>query len=206
MNLDDSTVVRMAVDQLTIEAEAVNDAARYIGEPFVRAVRRLSQRTGHVLVTGAGTSHAVALRLAHLLSCSGTPALFLDAGDAQHGLAGAIQAADVVVAISKGGRTAEVNHVANVARRRGASVVALVDDSSSPLAAIAEIQLAISSPAAVDLQGVVATGSSLVHAAYGDALCAVLMVLNDYRIEQFAQTHPGGAIGASLANRAEGGR
>ena len=87
-----------------------------------RAVRLLLECRGHVIVSGSGTSHAVALRFAHLLSCCGTPALFLHPGDSQHGAAGALRAEDVWIGLSKGGETTEVCFLAGIARKRGATV------------------------------------------------------------------------------------
>jgi arabinose-5-phosphate isomerase len=153
---------------------------------------------GHVLVAGAGTSHAIAQRLAHLLSCSGTPALCINAADSLHGGAGAITAADVVYVISKGGRTAEINQFVEIARARGAKVVAQTENPASPLAELSDAVYCVKAEGEVDPYGMIATGSSLVNAAAGDVLCVLLLELRGYTVEAFGATHPGGAVGIKL--------
>jgi arabinose-5-phosphate isomerase len=151
-----------------------------------------------VIVSGSGTSHAVALRFAHLLSCCGTPALFLHPGDSQHGAAGAVRAEDVLVALSKGGETTEVNFLVNVARERGAKVIGITEKPASTLGKLSDITLEIKAPEGVDPYGMIATGSSLFNSAFCDALCIVLLNLRGYSLEQFGETHPGGAVGQKL--------
>ena len=110
---------------------------------------------GHVIVSGSGTSHAVALRFAHLLSCCGTPALFLHPGDSQHGAAGAVRSEDVWIGLSKGGETSEVCFLAGIARKRGAAVVAITERPASTLGELADLVLEVSPPADVDPYGMV---------------------------------------------------
>jgi arabinose-5-phosphate isomerase len=153
---------------------------------------------GHVLVAGAGTSHAVALRFAHLLSCCGTPALFLHPGDCQHGLAGAVRQQDVLVVLSKGGETGEVNFLARFARERGAFVIGISEKPDSTLAGISDILLDVKTPENADPYGMIATASSISNSAFCDAICVVLLNLRNYSQEQFGQTHPGGAVGKKL--------
>jgi len=117
-------LAQQARDLLEKESRAVQSLAGEIGPGLSEAVALMTSCEGHIGVTGAGTSHAVAQRFAHLLSCSITPALCIDAVDSKHGRSGAIRETDVVFAISQGGQTAEVNDLAGIARRRGAKVVA----------------------------------------------------------------------------------
>ncbi|MGI6374877.1 MAG: SIS domain-containing protein [Anaerolineae bacterium] len=181
------------------EADAVRALAEQVDEALLRVAEALLQCRGHVLVTGAGTSHAIALRLAHLLSCSGTPALCLDAGDSLHGGAGAIRPDDVLYVISKGGQSAEVNALARIAKQRGALVVAQTEAPEAPLGQMADLVYRVVAPPQVDAYGMIATGSSLVNAAAADLLCVLLLPMRGYTREQFAVTHPGGAVGRRLA-------
>jgi arabinose-5-phosphate isomerase len=167
-------------------------------ERLVPVIETLLACQGHVLVAGAGTSHAVALRFAHLLSCSGTPALCIDAGDALHGGAGAIRAQDVLYVISKGGQTAAINQLVEIAQARGARVVAQTEAPDAPLAQLADVVYLVDAGEGVDPYGMVATGSSLVNAAAADVLCALLLDLRGYTREAFGVTHPGGAVGKRL--------
>lgn len=158
--------------------------------------------TGHVLVTGAGTSRAVAQRFAHLLSCSGTPALLLNPADALHGGTGAVRAGDVLYVISKGGQSAEINQIAQIARQRGAKIIAQTENPASALAQMSDAVLHVTTRAEeTDPYGMIATGSSLVNCAACDVLCVLLLERRGYTKEDFGKTHPGGAVGKKLESQ-----
>ena len=193
--MDDREIRERAASVVLREGEAVRQLAGALPDDFARAVRMLLDCRGHVIVSGSGTSHAVALRFAHLLSCCGTPALFLHPGDSQHGAAGAVRAEDVWVGLSKGGETTEVCFLAGIARQRGASVIAFTEKPDSTLGRLADVILEIRSPEDVDPYGMIATGSSLFNSAFCDAICVVLLELRRYSVETFGETHPGGAVG-----------
>ena len=192
-------IVARAREVVRHEAEAVAALAEQLDEGLADIVSLLIQCQGHVLVTGAGTSRAVAQRLAHLLSCSGTPSLFISASDGLHGSSGAVTPDDVVYLISKGGRSAEINQFAEIARARGAKLIAQTENPESPLAQICDAVFKVETVGDVDPYGMVATGSSLVNGAAGDVLCVLLLELRNYSKEAFGQTHPGGAVGKKLA-------
>ena len=196
--MNEQQIMEMASDVIKLESKAVASLVDQLKPTLVQAAQAMLDCKGHVLVSGSGTSHAVALRFAHLLSCSGTPALFLHPGDSQHGAAGAVRAEDVLVAMSKGGETAEVNFLVNVARERGATVIGITEKPASTLGKLSNITLEIKAPEGVDPYGMIATGSSLFNSAFCDALCVVLLNLRGYSLEQFGQTHPGGAVGQKL--------
>lgn len=196
--MDDSAIRRLGREVIEREAAAVSSVAGQIEESFVQVVRTLLACEGKVLVSGSGTSHAVALRFAHLLSCVGTPALFLHPGDSQHGASGAVAAGDVWIGLSKGGETAEVIFLAGIARKRRATVVAITEQPTSSLGRLADIVLHVTAPEGIDPFGMVATGSSLFSSAFCDAICVALLELRDYSAEDFGETHPGGAVGRKI--------
>ena len=198
-DIDTSDLIARAREVIDREAQGVRALAGQMDESLVEVVELLYNCRGHVLVTGAGTSHAVAQRFAHLLSCSGTPALCVSAADSLHGASGAVTANDVVYAISKGGRTGEINQFVEIARSRGARVVAQTENPDSPLGQLSDAVYVIKAAGDVDPYGMIATGSSLVNGAAGDVLCVLLMERRGYSVEQFGQTHPGGAVGEKLA-------
>jgi arabinose-5-phosphate isomerase len=184
---------------LRAEAAAVVSVVGSVEEALAAAADLILETPGHVLVAGVGTSHAVALRLAHLLACCGTPAVFVHPGDAVHGGAGSVTERDVVVVISKGGESADVNAFAAIAHERGARIVAFTEAPASTLGRCADHIVEVHAPAHVDPYGMIATGSSLVNAAVGDALCLLLLQARGYSREDFGRTHPGGAVGRRLA-------
>lgn len=196
--MNEQQVLEMATEVIALESKAVASIADQLKPTLVKAAQAMLDCTGHVIVSGSGTSHAVALRFAHLLSCCGTPALFLHPGDSLHGAAGAIRSEDVLVALSKGGETAEVNFLADVAKKRGALVIGITEKPASTLGALSDIALEIKAPEGVDPYGMIATGSSLINSAFCDVLCVVLLNMRGYSLEQFGQTHPGGAVGRKL--------
>jgi D-arabinose 5-phosphate isomerase GutQ len=181
------------------EARAVNALADQFDEGLADVINLLLNCQGHVLVTGAGTSHAMAQRFAHLLSCCGAPALCISAADSIHGGSGAITANDVVFVISKGGHSAEINQFVEIARQRGARIVAQTENPESPLGQMSDAVFHVRTVGDVDPYGMIATGSSLVNGAADDALCVLLLELRGYSRDDFGMTHPGGAVGKKLA-------
>jgi arabinose-5-phosphate isomerase len=124
--------------------------------------------------------------------------LFIHPGDSQHGLSGALRKEDVLIALSKGGETVEVNYLAGIARQRGLKIIAITEQPKSKLGLMADVCLRVLAPEGVDPYGMIATGSSLVNSAFGDALCVVLLKLRGYSLESFSETHPGGAVGNKI--------
>jgi len=182
------------------EARAVASLANQFDESLADVVEMLLSCKGHVLVTGVGTSHAMAQRMAHLLACCGTPALCINAADSLHGGAGAVGPDDVLFIISKGGHSAEINRFAEIARARGAKVIAQTENPDSPLARRSDLVLDVKTVGDVDPYGMIATGSSLVNGAAGDVLCVLLLELRGYTKHDFGTTHPGGAVGKKLSD------
>jgi len=188
---------RQVIEQ---ESRAIAALAGQLDEGIGAIVDLLRNCEGHVLVAGAGTSHAMAQRFAHLLSCSGTPALCINAADGLHGGAGAITGRDVVFIISKGGQSAEINQFAQIARQRGARIVTQTESPDSPLAKMSDAVYCVKAMGAIDPYGMIATGSSLVNGAAGDVLCVLLLESRGYSRDEFGHTHPGGAVGKKLAS------
>ena len=196
--MNQEEIILLAKQIIEQEANGVMTLVDQIDENFVKAAKMMLNCKGHVLVSGSGTSHSVARRLAHLLSVCGTPSLLIDAGDSQHGLSGAVTANDVVITLSKGGSSSEVIFLAKVAKSRGAMVISFTEKPESELGKLSDVVLKVIAPPEGDPFGMIATGSSLINAAYGDALCVVLLKLRGYTLEQFGATHPGGAVGKKL--------
>jgi arabinose-5-phosphate isomerase len=201
--ISEPDLVARAREVIEREAQGVRALADQLDEGLASVVELLLNCKGHVLVTGAGTSHAMGQRFAHLLSCSGIPALCISAADSLHGGAGAITANDVVYIISKGGQSVEVNQFAQIARERGALIVAQTESLASPLAQISDAVFRVRAVGDVDPYGMIATGSSLINGAAGDVLCVLLLELRGYTQQDFGLTHPGGAVGIKLTEMEE---
>ena len=183
---------------IATEGQAVLALEEQVSVDFVAVARMMFDCEGHILTAGAGTSSAMAQRFAHLLACCGTPALFISAANSIHGGAGAISDKDIVYIISKGGQSTEINTFAQIAKDRGAKVIAHTEKPNSPLGQLSDAIVHVTAPESADPYGMIATGSSLMTGAACDVLCVLLLELRGYTREQFGHTHPGGAVGVKI--------
>lgn len=186
------------------DARAVGALGDSLGADFVEAVRLVAHCQGKVLVAGLGTSGASAQRFAHLLSVTGTPSFFVHPADGLHGGLGSVSDSDVLVAISKGGQTDELNEFVSRARQRGARVITITGARGVPLTELADVSLEAKVPDDVDPGGMIGMGSSLATCALGDALAMASMRVRGYAWSSFEFTHPGGAIGKLIQQREHG--
>jgi arabinose-5-phosphate isomerase len=201
----ESAVIEAGRQQVRVEAEAVLDILDQIDDRFVRVASLLQSMTGKIVMTGSGTSGFIARRSAHLFSVSGTPAFFLNPGDALHGSMGAVEADDVMIALSKGGSSAELNDLVERVQSTGTTVVALTSNGSSRLGTLADITVELRNYPAADPGNLLAMGSTLAHSSWLDAMAMVLMRARAVSWERVHFTHPGGAVGllASLPSELE---
>ncbi len=197
--LVESAVLRAARELVCAEAAALVALEYQIDERLEDAARAILERRGKVFTAGVGTSGHVAARLAHLLSVTGTPAVFLHPTEGLHGSLGAIQSGDVLISISKGGLSDELNEFTRRAKKLGATVIVLTADAQSPLGLLGDVTVELSSTADGDPGGIVAMGSTLVASAWGDALALCLMQMREYGWEAVLYSHPGGAVGKRAA-------
>lgn len=196
--MDTTDVIRQGRAQVRRQAAALAGLVDQLDETFAAVVTEVLSVTGKVVATGAGTSGVVAERFAHLLSVCGTPAFALPVLDALHGGAGAVGPEDLVVAFSKGGRSEELTQLVQLLSGRGARVIAVTEARESPFAAAADLVVLLhTDPLDADLDGLVATGSTLVAAAWGDALTAVLKTARGYSAVDVVAVHPAGVVGTA---------
>ena len=198
-HFDVSALKTAALQAIENDGAAVSCAKDAVNEAFMDVVHLLSECSGKVIITGSGTSGAIAVRAAHLFSVAGTPAFFLSPGDGLHGGLGAIGNDDVVVAISKGGTSSELNEFCSRARELGRSLVAITSREDSPLAQMADHVLILQTSPEADLGSVIATGSSLAAGALLDALVEACRLSRGYEWKSFFFTHPGGAVGENAS-------
>ena len=193
--MKNQAVLEAACQQIEREARAVAGVAQLLNNSFIEAADLCLRMTGKVIVTGAGTSGHAGRRMAHLLSVSGTPAVFLHPMDCLHGTMGAITKDDVVFAISKGGGSDELNQLCSILREKGTKIVALTENESSELAGLADVTVLLHTPDQADPGNVIAMGSTLVSGVWGDALAYVLMRLRKRSWKETLEIHPAGAVG-----------
>jgi arabinose-5-phosphate isomerase len=164
----------------------------------VDAVSAVRDCRGRVVVCGIGKSGHVARKLAATLASTGTPAFFVHPAEANHGDLGMITPDDVVIMLSNSGETDELVTLAPHVRRQGASIIAMTGNEQSSLAQSADIHL----DAAVDAEacplGLAPTASTTAMLALGDALAIALLDARGFSADDFARSHPGGALGRRL--------
>jgi len=190
--------IDLAREALDIEAAAVLGLKSRIGEPFAKAVQMVLSIQGRVVVMGMGKSGHVGRKMAATLASTGTPAMFVHPAEASHGDLGMITAQDLVLAISNSGESQEFAVLLPMLKRMGAPLVAMTGNSQSTMAQHADLWL----DSGVDKEAcplnLAPTASTVVQMALGDALSVALLDARGFRAEDFARSHPGGALGRKL--------
>lgn len=180
------------------EAKAVFDLTQRIDERFEKACEILLACKGRVVVTGMGKSGHIANKIAATLASTGTPAFFMHPGEACHGDLGMITRQDVVLAISNSGNTSEIVVLLPLLKRLEIPLIALTGNTQSTLAKTADVNLDISIEQEACPLGLAPTTSTTVSLVMGDALAIALLQAKGFSAEDFALSHPGGALGRRL--------
>ena len=189
---------RRAQEAFEIEAREVLRAREAMDmEAFGRAVDLLSLAP-RIAASGCGHSGIACQHFAHLMCCIERPARFISPAEAVHGASGYLQKGDVMLLVSRGGKTAELLPIAEICRRKGAWVIAVTEALTSPLAERADVVLPMQVDRETDRYNSQGTASFAATNAIFDALQAALIEETGYRNEQFALIHPGGAVGERL--------
>ncbi len=184
-----------------IEAESLAATKKVIStEEFERAVKVLAEAE-RIAAAGCGHSGIACQHFTHLMCCIERPARFIYPSEAVHGGLGYLKAGDVILLASRGGKTDELLPIADVAKRKGVTVIAVTENLSSPLANLADITLAMSVTRECDKYNCQGTTSFAVTVAIFDALQTALLEYTEFKNEEFAVIHPGGAVGKRLNNK-----
>ncbi len=196
--LNAAHVLRMAQDALNIEAFAVQRLAERLGPEFVAAVQTVLNTRGRVVVMGMGKSGHVGRKIAATLASTGTPAMFVHPAEASHGDLGMVEARDVVLAISNSGESEELTTILPLLKRQGIPLIAMTGRSDSALARHADHVLDCSVDKEACPLNLAPTPSTTAQMAMGDALAVALLDARGFKAEDFARSHPGGALGRRL--------
>ena len=194
----ESRAVALARRVLRIEADAVAALGARVGEEFERAVEIILARHGRVIVTGVGKSGHIGRKLAATLASTGTPAYFVHAAEAAHGDLGMITPEDVVIALSNSGSSEELLTIVPLVKRQGARLIAMTGKPDSPLAREADAHLDAGVAEEACPLNLAPTASTTAALALGDALAVALLDARGFAAEDFARSHPGGALGRRL--------
>ncbi|MEW6293700.1 MAG: KpsF/GutQ family sugar-phosphate isomerase [Pseudomonadota bacterium] len=183
---------------LAIEADAVAKIAARLDASFAQAVGLILACHGRVIVSGIGKSGHIARKIAATMASTGTPAYFVHAAEAVHGDLGMIARDDVLIALSNSGENDELLTIVPLVKRQGGKLIAITGNPASSLAREADVHL----DARVDEEAcplnLAPTASTTVALALGDALAVALLDARGFGAEDFARSHPGGALGRKL--------
>lgn len=183
---------------ISLERDAVIALLDRLDERFEQACQLMLACRGRVVVTGMGKSGHIGNKIAATLASTGTPALFVHPAEASHGDMGMITAQDVVLALSNSGSTAEVVHLLPLLKRMAVPLISMTGNADSTLALTAEVNLDVSVAQEACPLGLAPTSSTTACLVMGDALAIAMLEARGFTAEDFAFSHPGGALGRRL--------
>jgi len=198
VHLQAQQCLALARQTFDIEAAAVQALGQRVGPSFVQAIERLLACRGRVVVMGMGKSGHIGRKIAATLASTGTPAMFVHPAEASHGDLGMITDQDVLLAISNSGQSEELTGLLPALRRQQVALIALTGSLDSELARHADVVLDCSVEQEACPLNLAPTASTTAQLAMGDALAVALLDARGFRAEDFARSHPGGALGRKL--------
>jgi len=191
-------LIALAIKSLEIESKAISDIIEYLDvESFYKAVDILSN-CPKIITCASGSSGIAAKKFAHSLCCIERNAQFLSPAEAVHGGLGCVKKGDAVVMVSRGGKTSELLPIIDVCNKKGAILIGVTENLTSPLANKAQVVVPMKIERESDKLNIMATTSFVVTVAIFDAMLSAIMEETGYQLEQFALIHPGGAVGKKL--------
>ena len=194
----EGATLALAREVLEIEAKAISDLVDRLDEQFTRAVDVLMKCRGRVVVSGMGKSGHIARKMASTLASTGTPAFFVHPAEASHGDLGMVTHDDVFIALSNSGTSDELLAIIPILKRQGAKLIAMTGNSRSALAREADVHLYAGAEKEACPLNLAPTASTTAALALGDALALAVMQEKGFTRDEFAASHPGGALGRKL--------
>lgn len=190
----------MAIAKKTIvtESKAITKLLDFINADFVKSVEKIYESKGRLIVTGIGKSAIIAQKIVATMNSTGTPSMFLHASEAIHGDLGMVQPQDIIICISKSGNSPEIKVLVPIIQRFGNTLIAMTGNMTSFLAKGATYVLNTTVEEEACPLNLAPTSSTTAQLVMGDAVAVCLMELRDFRSEDFAKYHPGGALGKKL--------
>jgi arabinose-5-phosphate isomerase len=195
---DADRALALAARTLDIEAQALAGVKARLSASFTQAVRTVLASRGRVVVMGMGKSGHVGRKIAATLASTGTPAMFVHPAEASHGDLGMVTREDVVIAISNSGESDELNVILPVLKRAHVPLIAMTGKAQSTLAQHADIVLESTVEQEACPLNLAPTASTTAQMALGDALAVALLDARGFEEDDFARSHPGGALGRKL--------
>ncbi|PBI89489.1 Arabinose 5-phosphate isomerase KdsD [Flavobacterium sp. ACN2] len=194
-------ILAIAKKTILSESEAITKLIDFLDENFYEAVQRIYETKGRLIVTGIGKSAIIAQKMVATFNSTGTPSMFLHAAEAIHGDLGMIQNDDIIICISKSGNSPEIKVLVPLLKRFGNTLIAITGNTTSFLAKGSDLVLNTTVDTEACPINLAPTNSTTAQLVMGDALAVCLMEMRDFKPEDFAVYHPGGALGKKLLLR-----
>ncbi|WP_366184752.1 KpsF/GutQ family sugar-phosphate isomerase [Flavobacterium ovatum] len=191
-------ILAIAKKTILSESDAIAKLTDFLDDNFYKATEAIYNSKGRLVVTGIGKSAIIAQKMVATFNSTGTPSLFLHASEAIHGDLGMIQNDDVIICISKSGNSPEIKILVPLLKRFGNTLIAITGNTSSFLAKGADYVLNTTVDKEACPINLAPTNSTTAQLVMGDALAVCLMEIRDFKPEDFAVYHPGGALGKKL--------
>ncbi len=195
---NDTCFIETAKRTIELELQAIDALKDHIDENFVTACKLILKTQGRIVVLGIGKSGHIGRKIAATLASTGTPAFFVHPAEASHGDMGMITQQDIILAISNSGSTTEIITLLPLIKRLGIKLISMTGNANSPLAKAADINLDISVKEEACPLKLAPTASTTATLVLGDALAISLLEARGFTAEDFAFSHPGGALGRRL--------
>jgi arabinose-5-phosphate isomerase len=193
-----SSIKQTALLTIKMEAQSIDGLAKFINADFEKTVERIAACKGRVVISGIGKSAVIAQKIVATLNSTGTPSIFMHAGDAIHGDLGMIQQEDVVMIISKSGSSPEIKVLVPLLKNLGNILIGMVGNIDSFLAKQSNLILNTTVDKEACPNNLAPTTSTTAQLVMGDAIAVCLMELKGFSSDDFAKFHPGGMLGKKL--------
>lgn len=194
-------ILASAKKTILSESAAIAKLTEFLDENFISATQNIYNSKGRLVVTGIGKSAIIAQKMVATFNSTGTPSLFLHASEAIHGDLGMIQNEDIIICISKSGNSPEIKVLVPLLKRFGNTLIAITGNMTSFLAKGSDFVLNTTVEAEACPNNLAPTNSTTAQLVMGDAIAVCLMEMRDFKPEDFAVYHPGGALGKKLLLR-----
>lgn len=191
-------MITMGKQKILAEAEALKRVADEVDDSYAQAIQAILECEGHLIITGLGKTGHVGKKLAATFASLGTPAFFVHSCESLHGDMGMITKEDVVIMISNSGKSKEILNMLPSLKIIGAKTISITRSSDNPLAQATDISIVVDAGSEIDYLNLAPTASSTAALAVGDALAAIVCEIKGFKREDFALSHPGGALGQQL--------
>lgn len=194
-------ILASAKKTILSESQSIAKLTDFLDENFIEATQKIYNSTGRLVVTGIGKSAIIAQKIVATFNSTGTPSLFLHASEAIHGDLGMVQKDDLIICISKSGNSPEIKVLVPLLKRFGNILIAITGNITSFLAKESDFILNTTVETEACPNNLAPTNSTTAQLVMGDALAVCLMEMRDFKSEDFAVYHPGGALGKKLLLR-----